>query len=118
MEPFSVKAVLAGEPVITRNGKLVTGLTWLDVPGYNNAGRYAGVCHGGVFIWNGEGRIGVFDSPYDLFMSPVKRLCFMLVNVLTLEKSALFSSTAEAQCARQGWADTNDWILVDVKWKS
>ena len=70
MEKFNLERALAGEPVITRDGREVTQLVKFDAPGANYALR--GVSDGEIRSWTTDGRFSTFseNSPKDLFMKP------------------------------------------------
>ena len=70
LEKFNLERALAGEPVITRDGKEVTQLVKFDAPEANYALR--GVIDGEIKSWTTDGRFATFseNSPKDLFMKP------------------------------------------------
>lgn len=68
MKPFDLEKALAGDPVVTRDGREVTSLHLFDCEGY--AHPLMGVCDGQILSWTKDG--GYFDPTNyhinDLFM--------------------------------------------------
>lgn len=79
MKPFNLERALAGDPVVTRDGRPVTQLTLFAV---NQDEPLVGICEGTIKRWyiNGDyvpGSNG--KSPQDLIMAPVKREGWIIV---------------------------------------
>ena len=71
MKPFNLERALAGDPVVTRDGRPVTQLASFKAKGQNTL---YGVIDGYVGSWTPEGRWSVdVELPNDLFMAPTKR---------------------------------------------
>lgn len=72
-KPFDLERALAGDPVVTRNGRPVTQLVKFDAAG----GIYEvyGVVGASVESWRVDGRYsaGGEECVYDIFMAPKKR---------------------------------------------
>jgi len=72
MKPFNLEKALAGEPVVTRDGRPV------KIAGYNEQARndysVLGWVNGLVFVWHRNGkRAGcLHESDNDLFMAPTE----------------------------------------------
>jgi DNA-directed RNA polymerase subunit E'/Rpb7 len=104
MEQFNLERALAGEPVITRDGKEVTQLVKFDAPAANYALR--GVIDGEIKSWTSDGRFATFseNSPKDIFMKPKENAIW--VNAYFGESGNLFiigfSSEEEAIKAKNG----------------
>ena len=65
MEKFNKKRALNGEPVITRNGDLVTDLKFNKNCSY----PFSCILFGKYFCWNKQGKYHeMIDSSFDLFM--------------------------------------------------
>lgn len=95
MKPFDLEKALAGEPVITKEGKEVTQLTYFDT-----IERHClyGVVDGEVYSWNIDGKI--FIDP-DLFMAPkIKKRWVNLYHTETghVICSVPFESNFESNC--------------------
>lgn len=73
--PFDLQHALAGDKVVTRDGREVTQLTKFDAENSNFC--LIGVCSNEIESWDEKGRFfsGDEDYPRDLFMTPktVKR---------------------------------------------
>lgn len=81
MKPFDLEAALRGEPVVTRDGRAVTGLHKHEGVG-RNAECLSGVCNGIVCLWFKDGYYDVDGEVcgYDLFMAQKKVKLFMNLN--------------------------------------
>jgi hypothetical protein len=88
MEKFNLERALAGEPVITRDGREVTRLVKFeaDREGY----PLMGVLDENVRSWTIDGRFATFseNSPKDLFMKPKENAIW--VNVYKREDGSLY----------------------------
>lgn len=74
MKPFDLKAALAGEPVVTRNGCEVSQLIHFQLE--NNSAPVRFVCKDVILACSDKGRYNVYSEVehfYDLFMAPKKR---------------------------------------------
>lgn len=72
---FNKDRALAGDPVITRDGREVKQLTWFE-----DAQRWAGTIDAELKTWKGDGSF-LFDNakyPLDLFMKPKTRTMTVL----------------------------------------
>jgi hypothetical protein len=77
MKPFNLERALAGDPVITRDGRPVTQLTL-----FTNTKTYplVGVVEGVIKAWKTNGKyFNGQEWSYDLFMPPVKREGWIIV---------------------------------------
>lgn len=76
MKPFKISEALAGKPVVTRNGRPATQITYFETNGYYPV---AAVVDGELCLFTRFGRYAsnVVDSPKDLFMDTVKKTYFM-----------------------------------------
>jgi hypothetical protein len=71
-KPFDLERALAGDPVVTRNGRPVTQLVKFDVG--NVISPVCGVLGDNILTWRVDGRhFSNCGSTYDLFMAPKKR---------------------------------------------
>lgn len=83
MKPFNLERALAGDPVVTRDGRKVTQLMMFDASAL--AKPVAGVIHGVcdvVFSWTKNGYSSIYPgAPLldDLFMASVKREGWIIV---------------------------------------
>lgn len=79
-KPFDLERALAGDPVVTRDGRPVTQLVKFDVGG--DSEPVCGVLNGSISSWSVDGLyLTDIESKYDIFMAPKKRtvwvnLCF------------------------------------------
>lgn len=75
MQPFNLQAALAGEPVLTREGRKVT-----EIAAFKTATPWVfyAVVDGKVLEYDKCG-ISPFDERYDLFMSPEKREAWLII---------------------------------------
>lgn len=73
MKPFNLEAALAGEPVVTRDGRDVTNLAYF--PNVCSEHKIAGVLEECIETFTEEGFFLDFneESESDLFMKPKKR---------------------------------------------
>ena len=73
MKPFNLEAALAGEPVVTRDGRDVTNLVYF--PDAGGVYKIAGVLDECVETFTEEGFFFNYEaqSAHDLFMKPKKR---------------------------------------------
>jgi hypothetical protein len=100
MEKFNLERALAGEPVITRDGREVTRLTYFKEA--RNQYNLVGLLDGVVWGWdeNGTSIVG-YETISDLFMKPKENAIW--VNVYKRKDGALdvgafpFKSEAEAK---------------------
>lgn len=71
MKTFDLEKALAGDPVITRDGRPVTQLTFFE----NARGdTFAGVLDGVIELWAENGEYNhSYSSNFDLFMAPKTR---------------------------------------------
>jgi hypothetical protein len=83
MEKFNLERALAGEPVITRNGKEVTQLVKFDTFGTTYV--VGGVVDGDVKSWTIDGKH--YDKQLKLFMKPKENAIW--VNVYKRSDGAL-----------------------------
>jgi hypothetical protein len=74
MKPFNLERALAGDPVVTRDGKTVTQLIRFKTEVKKQNILY-GVIDGCVHNWTLDGRreSDIKESPFDLFMGFVKQ---------------------------------------------
>lgn len=99
MKPFDLQKALAGEKVITRDGREVTQLVKFDAV---NSESVYGVVQGVIRTWTNAGKyFGGITSDTDLFMAPKETTYW--VNVYRSERhglavgSILFISEGEAR---------------------
>jgi hypothetical protein len=77
MKPFDLQKALAGEPVVTRDGRPVTDLHRFDA--YTGRQKNWGVVSGKLLGWDDSGNYG-FDGvklESDLFMATKKRTVYV-----------------------------------------
>lgn len=73
MKPFNLElALVAGDSVVTREGKDVSELTLFESL---DGGTLLGVVEGKLRSWNKSGKFGT--SEFDLFMKPIKRTVYV-----------------------------------------
>jgi len=78
MKPFNLERALAGDPVMTKDGRLVTQLVLFR--NVSTSHPIFGVIHDEVFTWTMEGGCYVkTPSASDLLMAPVKREGWIIV---------------------------------------
>jgi hypothetical protein len=71
-KPFDLERALAGDPVVTREGRTVTQLVKFDVGGAIDV--VYGVFDGHISSWSVNGRYwSDCESKHDIFMAPKKR---------------------------------------------
>jgi len=70
MKQFNLEKALAGEPVVTRNGKKVTQLTLFEV---DDKYPLSGVVDRSVICFTIEGEIAIEENDFDLFMATEKK---------------------------------------------
>jgi hypothetical protein len=96
-KPFDLERALAGDPVVTRDGKPVTQLThFKDVANWRDS--LCGVVDRSICSWQENGRYCP-SAPYskDLFMAPKKRTVW--VNLYGDGFGFLYDTEAEADKA-------------------
>ena len=77
MKPFNLQEALAGKPVVTRNGKEVTGFTkFADL---KEPFKYAAILAGEIYTFTAEGKFlsSKADNPHDLVMVVEKHQVFI-----------------------------------------
>lgn len=75
MKPFNLEAALAGDPVITRDGRDVKIAGYnLDAP-YRN--QIVGWVGNEVYCWNFIGRYQGYETDTDIFMKPKKQIVWI-----------------------------------------
>ena len=72
MKAFDLEKALAGEPVVTRDGRAVTQLHCFDVANDYLYPLY-GVINGAIVQFRIHGKSEVAENPYDLFMAEPER---------------------------------------------
>jgi hypothetical protein len=98
MKEFNLERALAGEPVITRDGRPVTQLTLFEIGG-NFPLKGVVDRNFGTFTKTGSFHENRENHPWDLFMAPEKK--FIWVNIYDYERgdvgiSLSYSSYEEA----------------------
>ena len=104
MKPFDLTKALAGDPVVTRDGRPVTELCHFKTTGGDSL---AGVLGGCLSTWMENGRFSITgqDTRCDLFMAPKKRTVW--VNFMPPTPNAhyiyadVFDSQEAADAARR-----------------
>lgn len=91
MKPFDLEKALAGDPVVTRDGREVTQIHLFDTTAKH---RLFGVLFGEVEAFSIDGRYwDNGDSEADLFMAPKKRTVW--VNLYAHRPNAFYYNTQE-----------------------
>lgn len=74
MKPFNLERALAGDPVITRNGKQATETHYFKTA-CKDTEKFRAVIGGSVFMFDDKGKVNgsYASSDLDLFMAPIKR---------------------------------------------
>ena len=92
MRPFDLEKALAGEPVVTRDGRTVTEIHHFKTMRSDCEFSLFAVVDGDVKSYLPDGRWSSSggNSPRDLFMAPVKRQAW--TNVFETPSGAIFTS--------------------------
>ena len=79
MKKFDLEKALAGEPVVTRDGRRVSQLTLFNI--VNAPMVLYGVIDGNLYSWSREGTAGSTNSSkrHDLFILPIEKTYWMNV---------------------------------------
>ena len=96
MKEFNLAEALEGKPLITRDGGVVTEITYFA----NIKSPYciAGVCNGSIYTWSIDGEIDVnsdFKNAKDLFMAEEKKSIW--VNVWKHVKDGSLSASVHSR---------------------
>jgi len=107
MKQFNLEKALAGDPVITRNGKKVEEIKLFKTKINNNKVLF-GVIDGWVLSFNIDGRnnsILRFDTEYDLFMAPVKHIGWVNRYDICKTKTKALKCSQEHELVKVEWEE-------------
>lgn len=119
MKPFDLEKALAGEPVVTRDGRPVTQVTRFDV----NNERYciAAVVDSNIETFSIDGKFRIeYPSIYDLFMAPktVKKEGWINLYRSDSEEIAAFTGNAyNTKEAAEEVASPKCIATVKIEWE-
>lgn len=120
LKPFNLERALAGDPVVTKNGRKITELRFFST---KNEHPVAGFIDGSNQLqqWTVQGqRYGKYsESDFDLFMAPIEKsgwikIFTQQVGAIKATTSCIYDNEADALNFSSPGAPTG--LVVQIKW--